>query len=128
MDDQHTKTWCCILETSNEWMTKKWTKNENRILQASNSWIWPTWRPTNIPKIEAMYQKHPTNGHIQKDKKIHSPVTHMSRTWLCWMNSSVEWCPTSDMISAKNCTKNKEKLIPWQKVLSKFLEFAQNEK
>jgi hypothetical protein len=40
------------------------------------------------------------------------------------MNSSVEWSPTSDldMISAKNCTKNKEK------VLSKFLEFAQNEK
>jgi hypothetical protein len=40
------------------------------------------------------------------------------------MNSAVECSPTSDldMISAKHCTKNKEK------VLSKFLEFAQNEK
>ncbi len=132
MDDQHTKTWCCILETSNEWMTKKCTKNENRILQASNSWIWPTWWPTNIPKIEAAFQKHQLidDWHIQKDKKIHSPVTHMSWTWLCWMNSSVEWCPTSDldMISAKNCTKNKEKVISSQKVLPKLLEFAQNEK
>ncbi len=110
MDDQHTKTWCCILATSNEPMTKKGTKNENRILQASNSWIWPTWWPTNIPKIEAMYQKHPTNDNIGKYKKIHSLVTHMSGTWLCWMNSTVQWCPTLDldMISAKNCTKNKE--------------------
>jgi hypothetical protein len=32
------------------------------------------------------------------------------------------------MISAKNCTKNKEKVISSQKVLPKFLEFAQNEK
>jgi len=32
------------------------------------------------------------------------------------------------MISAKNCTKNKQKVISSQKVLPKFLEFAQNEK
>jgi hypothetical protein len=114
MDDQHTKTWCCILETSNEWMTKKCTKNENWVYykhpthgydQHDDQPTYPKLRPCtrNIQLMD--------DWHIQKDKKIHSPVTHMSRTWLCWMNSSIEWCPTSDMISAKNCTKNKEKLF-----------------
>ncbi len=124
-----------MLHTRNiQWMDdqKMYQKWKPGILQASNSWIWPTWWPTNIPKIEAAFQKHQLidEWHIQKDKKIHSPVTHMSWTWLCWMNSSVEWCPTSDpdMISAKNCTKNKEKVISSQKVLPKLLEFAQNEK
>jgi hypothetical protein len=125
MDDQHTKTWCCILETSNEWMTKKCTKNENRVYykhpthgydQHDDQPTYPKLRPCtrNIQLMDAW--------HIQKDKKIHSPVTHMSQTWLCWMNSSVEWCPTSDMISAKNLHQKQKKVnsmtkgfvkVPW---------------
>jgi hypothetical protein len=123
-----------ILETSNSWMTKKCTKNENWVYykhpthgydQHDDQPTYPKSRPCTR-SIQLM-----DDWHIQKDKKIHSPVTQMTCTvtrmtwtWLCWMNSSVEWSPTSDldMISAKNCTKNK------QKVLSKFLEFAQNEK
>jgi hypothetical protein len=114
MDDQHTKTWCCILETSNEWITKKCTKNENPVYykhpthgydQHDDQPTYPKSRP-RTRNIQLM-----DDWHIQKDKKIHSPVTRMPWTWLCWMNSAVEWSPTSDldMISAKNCTKNKKR-------------------
>jgi hypothetical protein len=115
MDDQHTKTSCCILETSNQWMTKKCTKNANRVYykrpthgydQHDDQPTYPKSRP-HTRNIQLM-----DDWHIQKDKKIHSPVTRMSWTWFCWMISNFrpghDLCKTLHQKQRKGFVKD-----PW---------------
>jgi hypothetical protein len=81
-----------ILETSNSWMTEKCTKNANPVYYKHPTHGYdqhddqPTY-PKSSPRTRNIQLMD--DWHIQKDKKIHSPVTRMSWTWLCWMNSSL---------------------------------------